>query len=77
MDNYYLEFFNDRNVGFPEKPKLIDNIRIYKSPHGLGIQFRGGPHKFIIKGHNSYSVFNYLEPLLYNTPQKLDSCLNV
>ena len=56
----FQEFFNDPNVRFPNMPKLISNISIYEAPYGLGLQFRGGPKKLIIKGKNTPLIWKEL-----------------
>lgn len=58
------QFFGDVNVKFPQKPKIVSGIHIYEAPRGLGIQFRGGTEKFLIKGLDSYAIWNYLKNLL-------------
>lgn len=58
------EFFSDINVNFPQKPQLIGGISIYVAPNGLGIQYRGGSERLIIKGKNSVSIWRFLSEKL-------------
>ena len=64
IPNLWSEYFNDPNVNFPQKPYLLKNIDIYPSPNGLGIIFKGGVEKFIIKGGNTYKYFDFLKEYL-------------
>lgn len=63
----WSEFFLDPNVRFPEYPKLIEGISIYDAPYGLGIQFRGGPKKLIIKGKFASEIFTDLKEKITGT----------
>lgn len=65
--NILHQFFSDKNVHFPHFPKLVDGIHVYEAPKGLGIQFRGGAEKFLIKGADAYKIWKYLKPLLDGT----------
>lgn len=65
--NILQQFFSDKNVHFPRQPKLVDGIHVYEAPKGLGIQFRGGTEKFLVKGADAYKVWKYLKPLLDGT----------
>lgn len=58
------EFFADINVNFPKKPKLISGISTYVAPKGLGVQFRGGAEKLVMKGIDAESVWNFLAKVL-------------
>lgn len=62
--NILYQFFGDKNVNFPEHPKLVNGIHVYEAPKGVGIQFRGGTEKFLIKGADSYKIWNYLKKVL-------------
>ena len=42
-------------------------IHVYEAPKGLGIQFRGGTEKFLVKGSDAYKIWRYLSPLLDGT----------
>jgi hypothetical protein len=70
----YIEFFEDVNVHFPTNPKLINGISVYNMPNGLGVQFRGGSEKLIMKGKNSFIIWNFLEENL-NGDQSLEAIL--
>ncbi len=54
------EFFSDINVNFPQKPRLTHGISVYTAPNGLGVQFRGGSEKLIIKGKSSAAIWEFL-----------------
>lgn len=54
------EFFSDVNVNFPKKPKLANGISVYAAPKGLGVQFRGGSEKLVIKGEKSAVIWTFL-----------------
>ena len=60
LSNFFREFFNDKNVHFPTHPKLLEGISVYDAPNGLGVQFRGGPEKLILKGKTSSKIWNSL-----------------
>lgn len=55
------EFFADVNVRFPKYPKLVKGIHVYEAPKGLGIQFRGGTEKFLIKGATAYKIWDFIK----------------
>lgn len=65
--NILNQFFGDRNVNFPRKPKLVNGIHVYEAPKGLGIQFRGGTEKFLVKGADAYKIWGYLKHMLDGT----------
>ncbi|WP_179197888.1 TOMM precursor leader peptide-binding protein [Hymenobacter crusticola] len=60
----WSHFFEDQNIRFPEQPKLIDGISVYDAPYGLGLQFRGGPDKLVLRGKSSSALFSSLSHLL-------------
>lgn len=62
--NILNQFFCDKNVNFPHQPKLVNGIHVYEAPKGLGIQFRGGTEKFLIKGAEAYQIWEYLKNVL-------------
>jgi molybdopterin/thiamine biosynthesis adenylyltransferase len=62
--NLWGEFFLDKNVRFPEFPLLIEGISIYDAPYGLGVQFRGGPNKLVIRGAKSSEIFLFIKDFL-------------
>lgn len=62
--NILNQFFCDKNVNFPYQPKLVNGIHVYEAPKGLGIQFRGGTEKFLIKGTEAYQIWGYLKNVL-------------
>lgn len=64
----WKNFFQDPNVRFPEKPRLLNEIHIYEAPYGLGVQFNGGPHPLIIRGKNVGEIFSALK-------QRMDGAL--
>lgn len=67
QQNILNQFFCDKNVHFPHKPKIVDGIHVYEAPKGLGIQFRGGTEKFLIKGADTYKIWNFLKTMLDGT----------
>lgn len=69
------EFFGDENVRFPKYPALVNGIHVYKAPWGLGIQFRGGAERIVVRGGGSYATWDYLSASLdgSNTLSKLIS----
>jgi hypothetical protein len=69
-----IEFFEDINVHFPTNPKLINGISVYNMHNGLGVQFRGGSEKLILKGKNAYNIWAFLEENL-NGNQSLEDIL--
>jgi hypothetical protein len=62
--NLLREFFDDINVNFPTNPKIVKGISVYSMPDGLGIQFRGGSEKLILKGKNSFHIWTFLSEKL-------------
>lgn len=62
--NILNQFFCDKNVHFPHQPKLVSGIHVYEAPKGLGIQFRGGTEKFLVKGADTYKIWNFLKIML-------------
>lgn len=58
------EFFADENVQFPKFPALVGGVHVYQAPWGLGIQFRGGAQRIVVRGGNSYSVWDFLSTRL-------------
>lgn len=67
-------FFEDPNVRFPQKPRLVEDLGIYQMPDGLGFHFRGGPGPTVIRGRDAESIFNFLLQALDGT-QTLDDLL--
>lgn len=63
-NNILNQFFADKNVNFPRQPKLVNGIHVYEAPKGLGIQFRGGTEKFLVKGADTYQIWVYLKNML-------------
>lgn len=54
------EFFADENVRFPQCPSLVEGLHVYKAPWGLGVQFRGGAERIVVRGGGSYATWDYL-----------------
>lgn len=54
------EFFADENVRFPKYPSLVEGIHAYRAPWGMGVQFRGGAERIVVRGGGSYAVWDYL-----------------
>jgi hypothetical protein len=57
-------FFRDPNVRFPDKPVLSKGLSIRDVPRGLGINFSGGPRRFVLRGNSVARVFSFLLELL-------------
>ena len=63
-EHIWQGFFSDKNVRFPDKPRLIKEISIYDAPYGLGVQFRGGPKKLVIRGKGAGKLFQALAEVM-------------
>lgn len=74
-NNILNQFFADKNVNFPRQPKLVNGIHVYEAPKGLGIQFRGGTEKFLVKGADTYQIWVYLKNML-DGKHELEEILN-
>lgn len=74
-NNILNQFFADKNVNFPRQPKLVNGIHVYEAPKGLGIQFRGGTEKFLVKGADTYQIWVYLKNML-DGKHELEDILN-
>lgn len=75
QENILHQFFGDKNVNFPKYPKIVNGIHVYETPQGLGIQFRGGAEKFLIRGADCYKNWRYLKEVLDGT-HSLEQILN-
>lgn len=75
-DKLLNAFFNDKNTLFPNKPRLVKEISCYEAPYGLGIQFRGGPRKVVLKGKGHEAIFNELIKYL-NGSYELDTIFSL
>ena len=64
QENIWQKFFTDPNIRFPAKPMLIREIGVYHAPNGLGIQFRGGPKKLVIRGKGTDQLFTALRTVM-------------
>jgi len=60
----FRSFFEDPNVRFPKKPRLVEDVAIYQMPDGLGVQFRGGPAATVLRGREAEKVLGFLLPAL-------------
>jgi bacteriocin biosynthesis cyclodehydratase domain-containing protein len=60
VGNSLRSFFKDPNVRFPVRPFMSKDIYIFDTPNGLGIQFRGGPTSFLLRGNDSREVTEFL-----------------
>lgn len=58
------DFFLDKNVRFPEFPVLVAGLSVYNAPYGLGMQFRGGPNKVVIKGTKTGEMYEFVQQML-------------
>jgi bacteriocin biosynthesis cyclodehydratase domain-containing protein len=57
----------DRNLRFPAKPRLIQDINVFRMPDGLGIQFRGAQAPVILRGRHAEAALAFLLPALDGT----------
>jgi len=66
-------FFHDRNILFPQRPAFVEGLLIRDVPQGLGIDFLGGPRRFILRGSQAGRCYEYLRSTLdgQNTLQDL------
>lgn len=53
-------FFLDSNVMFPGHPVFAPGLLIRDVPRGLGVDFLGGPRRFILRGSRTGEVFLFL-----------------
>jgi bacteriocin biosynthesis cyclodehydratase domain-containing protein len=60
-------FFEDPNVRFPVKPRLVEDLGTYQMPDGLGFQFRGGPVPIALRGREAARTLAFLLPALDGT----------
>lgn len=70
------EFFGDVNVRFPDHPTLVEGIDVYVAPNGLGIQFRGGAEKIVVRGRRAIVIWDIIRPLLDGN-NSLDDILSI
>lgn len=54
----------DRNLRFPDHPRLVPDLHVFAMPDGLGIQFRGGPFPTVLRGPKAQTTLECLLPLL-------------
>jgi bacteriocin biosynthesis cyclodehydratase domain-containing protein len=66
-DAALLAMLADPNVRFPERARLIDDVRVFEMPDGLGVQFHFGAAPVIFRGAQSYRALDVLRPLLDGT----------
>lgn len=59
--------FQDRNVPFPNRPKLIPDLHTFAMPDGLGVQIRGSSRPVVLAGVTACEVLPDLLPLLDGT----------
>jgi bacteriocin biosynthesis cyclodehydratase domain-containing protein len=50
----------DRNLRFPHRPKLIDDLRVFQMPDGLGILVHAGDIPVVLRGQLVEQVFGFL-----------------
>jgi len=66
-DNSHREaapFLQDKNLGFPTRPRLAPDLRFFDMPDGLGVQVRGGEYNTVLRGLQVNTVWPWLAPLL-------------
>lgn len=56
--------FGDPNLRFPQRPRLIQDVRVFQLPDGLGIQFRSGESPVTFRGAGTDRVLEFLLPRL-------------
>lgn len=59
-----LARLRDPNTRFPARPCLVPDLRLFRMPDGLGIQFRGGLQPVIVRGHLAEATLDFLLPRL-------------
>lgn len=52
--------FRDRNLRFPARPSLCQDIVLFSMPDGLGVQFRGGDEPVIVRGRYATSAVDFI-----------------
>jgi bacteriocin biosynthesis cyclodehydratase domain-containing protein len=52
--------FDDPNIRFPAKPRLIEDVSVFRIPDGLGVQFRSQEAPVLIRGREAEGALNYL-----------------
>ena len=57
----------DPNMRFPAFPKLIDDLRIFRMPDGLGLQLHFGDLPVVLRGQLAEQAFTFLETHLDGT----------
>jgi bacteriocin biosynthesis cyclodehydratase domain-containing protein len=50
----------DRNLGFPQRPRLVPDLDVFRMPDGLGVQFRGGEADVLLRGRLAVQVLPWL-----------------
>lgn len=60
-------FFLDSNVMFPQHPIFAPGLLVRDVPRGLGIDFLGGPRRFVLRGSRAAEVFLFLREHLDGT----------
>lgn len=50
----------DRNLRFPAHPRLIDDVRVFEMPDGLGLLVHAGDVPVVLRGHLVDRVFAFL-----------------
>lgn len=59
-----LRFFHDSNVRFPKYPTFAAGLSIRTVPRGLGIDFLGGPRRFVLRGREVWRLYTFLRDSL-------------
>src|SRR5262245_3299143 len=62
-----LWMLKDHNLRFPERPRIIEDLRTFHMPDGLGVQFRGLEMPVIVRGLHAGAALGYLLPALDGT----------
>jgi bacteriocin biosynthesis cyclodehydratase domain-containing protein len=58
---------DDPNLRFPERPRVIEDVRVFRLPDGLGVQFRFGEAPITLRGREADRVLDFLLPRLDGT----------
>ena len=57
----------DPNLRFPARPRLIDDLRVFQMPDGLGLQLHFGDAPVVLRGQLSECCFPFLREYLNGT----------
>lgn len=60
MDERLLESLEDANLRFPSRPRMADDLRVSRLPHGLGVQVHGGELPVLLRGPHAEEALSFL-----------------